>query len=510
MSPSQIAQQWAPRGPAQARKGRHASPGSARRSALTVVLQIALVVLVTAGALVSGLSIVGGDKTRAVLPVVAMIAVGLGFLALTRFSAFVLLLLAVRPTLDLLKLSSNSTGTAVGNTASQRGLDPSSIVGVLFLLAAVVWLAGRLRSGQLVPGSRLRTAMLAFLAACALSVVGSIQPQASVLEVLRIGTVAMMFIVLEQLITSRAALIRVLVTCYVAMLVPLGFTLFGILTGSPSSEVRGSFTRLTGPFNQSNTFARYLAFLLVFGIAIYPYVKPKLKLLFIAMLGLASVFMLLTLTRTAIVGSIAGVVVIALVQKRKGLIGGLVAIGVAALIVLPGVAARFGTLDSGSVPQGTPTGNTLVWRLHYWTEVIPLANANPVTGIGLDSTQYQTDAAKQPHNDFIRAYVETGLVGLAFYTCMLVALVGNARRAVQRAPRSTLEGGVAAGALGCAVCFVLDSMAANVMSNVVSLWYLIAFAAAATYVSRTFAPASGGPNELQSRPDAGVVSSGKA
>ena len=214
--------------------------------------------------------------------------------------------------------------------------------------------------------------------------------------------------------------------------------------------------------------------------------------------------------RFAILGSVAGVVVIALVQKRKGLIGGLVAIGVAALIVLPGVAARFGTLDSGSVPQGTPTGNTLVWRLHYWTEVIPLANANPVTGIGLDSTQYQTDAAKQPHNDFIRAYVETGLVGLAFYTCMLVALVGNARRAVQRAPRNTLEGGVAAGALGCAVCFVLDSMAANVMSNVVSLWYLIAFAAAATYVSRTYASGSGGSNGLQSRPDAGVVSAGKA
>ena len=170
-----------------------------------------------------------------------------------------------------------------------------------------------------------------------------------------------------------------------------------------------------------------------------------------------------------------------MVQKRKGLIGrSRRDRSRAPSSLLPGVAARFGTLDAESTPQGTPTGNTLVWRLHYWTEVIPLANANPVTGIGLDSTQYQTDAAKQPHNDFIRAYVETGLVGLVFYVCMLVALVGNARRAVQRAPRDTLESGVAAGALACAVCFVLDSMAANVMSNVVSLWYLIAFAAAAS------------------------------
>lgn len=238
--------------------------------------------------------------------------------------------------------------------------------------------------------------------------------------------------------------------------------------------------------------------------------KPKLKLFFVAMLGLASVFMLLTLTRTAILGAVAGLVVIALVQKRKGLIGGLVAIALSALLVLPGVAARFGTLDAESTPQGTPTGNTLVWRLHYWTEVIPLANSNPLTGIGLDSTQYETDSAKQPHNDFIRAYVETGLVGLIFYVSMLVALVGNARRAVQRAPRGTLESGVAAGALGCAVCFVLGSMAANVMSNVVSLWYLIAFAAAATYVSRTYTPASGGSSGLQSRPDAGVVPAKKA
>jgi len=59
------------------------------------------------------------------------------------------------------------------------------------------------------------------------------------------------------------------------------------------------------------------------------------------------------------------------------------------------------------------------------------------------------------------------------------------------------------------VCFVLGSMAANVMCNVVSLWYLIAFAAAAGYVSRTFAPGADSSG-LQSRPDAGVVSAGKA
>jgi len=45
------------------------------------------------------------------------------------------------------------------------------------------------------------------------------------------------------------------------------------------------------------------------------------------------------------------------------------------------------------------------------------------------------------------------------------------------------------------------------MSNVVSLWYLIAFAAAAAYVSRTYAP---GPHQLQRTPDVGVVPAAKA
>jgi O-antigen ligase len=195
--------------------------------------------------------------------------------------------------------------------------------------------------------------------------------------------------------------------------------------------------------------------------------------------------MVLTLTRTAILGTVAGIVVLAVVQRRRGLVVGLVGMAVAALIALPGVAERFGSLDSSQqLGSSSPSGNSLEWRLSYWTEVLPLANSNPITGIGLNETQYQTDAAKQPHNDFIRAYVETGLIGLAAYVGMLGALIGNARRAMGRVARGSVNHAVAAGSLGSGVCFVLSSVAANVMSNVVSLWYLFAFAAVATFVGR--------------------------
>jgi O-antigen ligase len=448
-------------------------------------VRAALVLAASGAALVSGFAWQRGDHTLVVLPVVLLVAVALGVMALTRFSWFVLLLLGLRPSIDLLKLSGDPTGNVAGNTAAAKGMDPSSILAVLFLLTALLWLAARHYSGRRVPGSRLGAALGVVVAAGFISVIGSSQPQASVMEAMRIASVAMMFLVLEQLIDSRAALERALVACYVGLAYPLVYTTFGIVTGNPSSDVKGSFSRLTGPFNQSNTFARYLAFVVIMGVALHPQTRGKVKVLLGSMTALSTVYMILTLTRTAIIGGLVGVVVVAVVQRRKRLIVGLVIGAAAALVLLPGVAARFATLDAQSSLGGGPTGNTLEWRLGYWAQVLPLANHNPVTGIGLNVTQFQTDDAKQPHNDFIRAYVEMGALGLGAFVALLTALVGNGRRALARAPTGSLEHAVAAGALGTAVAFLLECAAANVMSNVVSLWYLVAFAAAASYVART-------------------------
>jgi O-antigen ligase len=184
------------------------------------------------------------------------------------------------------------------------------------------------------------------------------------------------------------------------------------------------------------------------------------------------------------VGAVVGVIVVAIVQRRTALLVGFAVTALALAVAVPGVSARFAELGSSRSAGGDPTGNTLQWRIDYWTAVLPLADSNPVTGIGLNMTQYRTDQAKQPHNDFIRAYVETGLLGLITYVSVLVALVANAARALRRTTRGTFDHAVGAGALGAAICFVLGSAAANVMSNVVSLWYLIAFSAAASFVAR--------------------------
>jgi putative inorganic carbon (HCO3(-)) transporter len=301
--------------------------------------------------------------------------------------------------------------------------------------------------------------------------------------------------VLEQMMVERAAMRRLLLAAYLSLLLPLGMTAIGFLSGHPRAEAKGDYSRLTGTFSSSNDFGRYLALMIVFGVALHPYVRGRLKLPLRLALLAASGFLLLTYTRTALVGAAIGLVVVGMVQSKRLLLGLLLA-GVCALALVPQLSGRFTSLADNSTATG-PSGNSLAWRLNYWTEVLPLARSNPVTGIGLNMTQYNTSAAKQPHNDFIRAYVETGLIGFGAYLGMLAALVGLGRRSVRAAPPRSLERGVAAGFLGCAVAFVAVSLTANVISNVVNLWYLFTFAAAASAVTRRASLAANDPGGLR-------------
>jgi O-antigen ligase len=443
-----------------------------------------LAVLVAAGlATFSGLGAGSGSKLAVVLPVAAAAGVILAVLALTRFSVYVMALLVLRASIDLAKLSAAPAAAATGGDAPARGLDPSSLLAVLFLLVSALWLAAQhYRRGGL-PGSTFRLTLLVFVAAAAISVPASSNVRASALELLRILAAVTMFVVLEQLIVDRAILRKVLLAAYLSLIFPLTYTAVGFLTASPASEIKGAFTRITGPFAQSNTFARYLMVMIIFGVALYPQLARSWRWALGVVLGLSAVFLVLTYTRTAIIGAVLGLVVVALVQRRRGLLLSLLVLSVCALLLVPQLSTRFTGL-AATPATDQASRNSLQWRLNYWTEVLPLANSNPITGIGLSSTQFSTDQAKQPHNDFIRAYVETGLIGLGAYLAMLVALLGLGRRAVRASPPGSFDRGVAAGFLGCAVAFVAVSAAANVLSNVVLLWYLFAFAAAAAFVAR--------------------------
>jgi putative inorganic carbon (HCO3(-)) transporter len=458
-------------------------PQAAPSSVATKAITVLAVIVTTATAAVSGTMAGTSSKLAVILPVTALVGAALSVLALTRFRVFVMVMLVMRSSIDLAKLSTSAQEAATVNPTQQvaaRTLDPSSIFAVLFIGAATIWLAAQYRKRGRLPGSPLRRALAVFVAAVAISVIGAAHPVVGALEVMRILAVVLMFAVLEQMMADERAMRQLLMAVFLSLVFPLAFTAFGFLTGNPLSEEKGGFVRITGPFLQSNSFGRYLMLMVIFGVAIAPHLDRRLRPPLFGMLGLSSVFLLLTYTRTAILGAVLGLLVVGFVQSKRLLLA-MVVLSACALLLMPQLSARFTGL-SETEPSFGPANNSLAWRLSYWTEVLPLARSNPVTGIGLSQTARLTEEEKQPHNDFLRAYVETGLIGLGAYVVLVISLVSVGRRAVRASPRGSFERGVGAGFLGCTVAFIAASVSANVISNVVTLWYLFAFAAAASAV----------------------------
>lgn len=444
-----------------------------------------LVVLAAAAlAAASGDGFATGSKTLIALPLVAAVGVALCVLALTRFGVFLIFMLTIRASLNLAKLSGSGAGNTSTNTVASRGLDATTLFAALFLVVAVLWLAARYRASGL-PGSRLRAALVVFFLAAMLSVFGSGHYQSSAIEAFRILAVVVMFVVLEQMMYDRQMMNRLLGAIFASAAFPVAYTMIGVLTGTAHHEAKGGFTRITGTFSSSNDFGRYLMVVIISAAAIYPHIEPRLRRWLGLLLACSAVLLLLTLTLTALVGTVVGLFVVGMVQSKR-LIAGLAVAGVATLLFVPQVLNRVtsATGVSSSSSASADAQGSLLWRLSYWTQVLPLANSNPVTGIGLDETQYSTDSAKQPHNDYIRAYVETGVIGLAAYLGLLLAMLNLGRRAVRSTCAGTLNRGVAVGFWGIAVAFVLVSAAANLISNVVVLWYVFAMAAAASAVLR--------------------------
>ncbi len=451
------------------------APDAGRRThpRVALVARVVTALAVVPAAVVSAVGLVEGEQAQAVLPLALAGALALGVLALTRFSSFVLVALAARSSLDLVKLSRGDSGV-------ERWLDPASMLSVLLLVAALAWLAAQVASGRSLRGSPLRTALLVFGAAAVISVIGSDHPQAGAVEVLRLLSIITMFVVVEQLVTDRASLVRVVAAVYAGLLVPLGYTALRYVLGNPPIEDGGGVARLTGPLDQANSFARFLAVMVVFGIALYPALERRLKLPMALVLALSTAFLVLTLTRAAVAAAVVGVVVVALAQRRIRTLVVLVVAGLLAFATVPDLGARYAAL---SVESGEDD-NGLRWRLDYWAQVVPLVQDDPVTGIGLGTTELRTDQEKKPHGDVVRALVETGALGLVAYLAVHVLMLRTGWLALRRSARGSLEHAVGAGALGVAACFSVGSLGANLMSNVVSMWPLVALVAAASAIAR--------------------------
>ncbi|HET6625228.1 MAG TPA: O-antigen ligase family protein [Nocardioidaceae bacterium] len=441
--------------------------------------------LCAAGAALSALGAMSGNKAMVVVPVVLAIGTMAAAIAATRFGLFVMLMLALRASIDVSKLSADDTAGPTASAMSSRVLTPSTLVVGLFIVAAALWLLAQRRSGTLHPGTPLRWAWAGFAAAAFISLLASTNRTTTMIAATQVLSIALMYIVLEELMAEVRTRNKILIAVYVSALGPVLYTIAGFALGDPNGEVKDGIFRIAGTFTQSNSYGRYLMLLILFGIAVLRHVPRRWRVWFGALIGLFTVLMLLTYTLTAILGAVLGVFVLAIWHGRRVLIG-MVVILCLGVALAPGLATRVASVTSEPAPYYSADyhPNSMLWRFSYWGDVLPLAERSPVTGIGLGTTGQVTAQNKQPHNDFLRAYVEEGALGLVAYLLLLVAMARVGLRAVRSSRTGSLDHSIGAGYLACVTAFIVTSTSENMFSNVAVLWYLVAFAAAASSVAR--------------------------
>jgi O-antigen ligase len=401
------------------------------------------------------------------------IAGGLALVLVARRSmeAFVLVVLVLRASLD-----------GLHRPGAESWTDPAPILAAVFAIVGVVWLLGRRFGGRRHPVSAVAVALAAFLAAATLSTLTSQAPRQSAGELARLAVAALMFFVVDRVCEDSHRPDRFLLAVVAAAAVPVTVALAGPLVGLDRVEVKDRIERVVSTFAQSNPFGHFLA-IVVIVLAAYVLVGPRHRRGW-ALLAAVPVVLTLALTYTRLAWGAAAIALVVMVwlSGRRWLSPVILVALLGAAVLSPSVGNRVERLMSrNAVVAGSESA--LGWRWSHWVDVYHLAEDNPVTGIGPDVVARRLPDHQPPHNDYLRAFVEYGVLGFGAFVGLLATLVLSAVSALRRASGLDAKS-VALAFVGVVTTLVVTSVAANVLGQIVLLWYVFALAAAGAWVAR--------------------------
>jgi O-antigen ligase len=241
-----------------------------------------------------------------------------------------------------------------------------------------------------------------------------------------------------------------------------------------------SFTRIGGTIGWSTTFAQYIELLTPLCVCLFCVARTRLSTCAYGLAGLvASLAMILTLSRAGWLGLLAGTSVSTIIlwgrarpeiRKRIGLAGA--AGGLCVLIALPIVIERLQSSDQGSAQN----------RLPMWSVALKVILANPVVGVGLNAyteVMHEYDSEGEiaefsfpPHNVYMFVAAEIGLPGLLLLVVYFVVILRLLARAAREAPLPSAA--TAAGLLGgLTALLAVHAQVDSSFKQELSLWYAV-------------------------------------
>jgi O-antigen ligase len=235
------------------------------------------------------------------------------------------------------------------------------------------------------------------------------------------------------------ALILPITVALLQMLVPSALPpMIAPLSGGISAVSEGG-SRIRGTLGHPNTFVTFT--LLFMGLTYWRLGHSKQRWPWILLLGFLAFFYVSTKSLFSLM--MLGTFIVVLIAPRLSpinLIGGTLLFTI--VIGLFG-STEFGKERLGSIgetPLGNPDidiwraillsagdGNSFNWRIMQWTYLLGQWQLHPILGYGLGISAHVSTNNLYPHNDYVRALVEGGIVGfilfLLFFIVQIVRLI---------------------------------------------------------------------------------------
>jgi O-antigen ligase len=306
-------------------------------------------------------------------------------------------------------------------------LGPGAAINGLVIAMAIITIAH-------VPETLVSLPVLAwagFILAAGLSLLHTSDPSGGMRILLTLVTYAAVFVLPYAAIRSDKDAAQCLTAALGSSVVPSFFALYelaahpAILTGEE---------RLQSTFTHPNIYAFYI----VGVITVILYVNYSATVTISAYMrratslyaGYLVLLLLLTQTRSAWLSMLLILAGHAIVVDRRWLFP---LLALPLVLVIPAVGDRLSDLTAGTVDVGFEHLNSLAWRQVLWSDTLQWLAANPPGALGYGLSAYESyvplffsRGEGQPgvgaHNAFLQIYFEMGIIGLACFAILILAV----------------------------------------------------------------------------------------
>lgn len=311
----------------------------------------------------------------------------------------------------------------------------SQLMGAGLFLVGILYCVIQWRRLRSIPFALTPLVLLVF---SALTLWYSVDRQETLKELLRTADLFMLYAVAYAAVRDKAGHRALILAVLFSACVPSAIGFFQFVTQAGFYDEALGISRIYGTFSHPNVFSLYL-FITIAAAFLYLRLYAAVSwqrvgaILFIVVEG---ILLVLTLTRVGWIAVLVFAFLMALVFDRRWIVA--LAAGSVALYVLSPLVR-----DRVSATLHPQPGDSITWRIDLWEDGISqtLQDGRWLLGYGINTFPIVAEHIREdrfggndPHNDFVKFFVEGGLIGLGLWLIYIGGVTGFLVNQYRRLP----------------------------------------------------------------------------